>query len=126
MKRIISHPVTNAVCISIFSLFYGIVFIATAKGAAQVVAACGLLGLTVLVDSLLLRRRRSYDEYHTTILVTCLVIALVLMMITVAVFFLMILSQPTGVVEKFSLFAAIHWGTVVLADLAYVLICRWR
>ena len=75
---------------------------------------------------MLLFRRRPYDEYHTFKLIQCLVIATILTLIAIAGFYLMILSDSNGIVEKFTLFIVIHWTTVVLADLVYVFVCRWR
>ena len=74
---------------------------------------------------MLLIRRRPYDEYHTANLIQCLVAAAVLTLMAIAAFYLMILSDPNGIVEKFTLFIVINWATVVLADLAYVLVCKW-
>lgn len=155
MKNILKHPAINAVCISIFSVFYGAIFLITARSEEfaglfyytnakingsdfwiwwsgflasghQNVIAYVTIALTILVVLLLLARRKPYDEYHTALLTNCLTVALVLTLIAIAVFYLVILSEPTGVVEKFTLFAAIHWVTVVLSDLSFVLLCRWR
>ncbi len=52
--------------------------------------------------------------------------AVALTLIAIGIFYLMILSDPNGIVEKFTLFIVIHWAVVVLADLAYVLLCRWK
>ncbi len=151
MKRLLSHPVTNAVGISIFSLFYGGVLIAISGNAAftallsdqncdgfrgvwsrflqagnQQYIAYALIAITFLVVVLLFLRRKPYDEYHTAILVQCLVVAVVLTLTALALFYLIALTDPTGFIEKFTFFAIIHWATVVLADLVYVLICKWR
>ena len=53
-------------------------------------------------------------------------VAAILTLIAIAVFYLMILSDPNGIVEKFTLFIVINWTTVVLSDLVFVLVCRWR
>ena len=154
MKRILKHPQTNAVCIGAFSAFYAILFFVTAGrvefenilyyikleknldsfwslwsfflavGHHRFIAIT-LAAVTLLVIWLLLTRRKSYDEYHTYRLIGCLIIALVLTLIAIALFFLIVLNEPIGIVEKFMLFIVIHWTTVVLADLAYVLLCRW-
>ena len=155
MNRILRHPATNAVCISAFSVFYALIFIITSRSVEftgllyytrenhipnpfwegwsgflasgrQEYIAYALLVLTTLVVILLVLRRREYDEYHASLLVQSLVISLMLTLIAIALFFLLILSDSNGVVEKFTLFIVIHWATVVLADLVYVLICRWR
>ncbi len=151
MKRFLQSPAFNAVCIGVFSSFYAAVFLLTAGHAEftstlyqggngsfwpawgrflaaghQRYFAWALFGVTLLVIVLLLRRRRPYDEYHASILTHCLVVAMVLTMVAIALFYLLVLSDPAGIVEKFTLFVAINWATVVLANLAYVLLCRWR
>lgn len=151
MKRLLKSPAVNAVCISIFSAFYALVFFTISKNSSlrdslshpqaasfwpawsaflaaghQVYIACALMAVTVLLVVLLMLRRRPYDEYHASILTHCLVAAAVLTLVAIAVFYLMILYEPAGVIEKFTLFIVIHWTTVVFANLAYVLLCRWR
>ncbi len=155
MIRILKHPLTNAVCISIFTSFYGLIFIATSghiefgnllyycdtkrtanafwEGWSNFLAsgyhsyiAYGMIAITVLVVVLLLLRRHPYDEYHTSLLIQCLAVAAVLTLIAIAIFYLLILSESNGIVEKFTFFIVIHWTTVVLADLVYLLLCRWK
>ena len=151
MKRLLKSPVVNAVCISIFTAFYAVVFFGTSKSIEfennlphiedapfwtawrdflvaghQLYIACALVVVTIIVVVLLIIRRQPYDEYHTSILTHCLVVAAVLTLVAIAIFFLMVLNEPTGIIEKFTLFIVIHWSTVVFANLAYVLLCRWR
>jgi hypothetical protein len=155
MKGLLKSPAFNAVSIGLFSAFYGFVFIFTAThyqyesilyytradadaapfwlAWSRFLAAGGhgfiaiaLLAATAVLVILLLLRRRPYDEYHTAVLSQCLAVAVILMMAAVAVFYLSVLSEPNGIVEKFTLFIALHWATVVLADYAFVFICRWR
>ena len=151
MKRILRSPVVNAVCISLFTAFYSLVFFMSSKSSGfenglyrdevayfwsawssflasgdHLYVACVLIAVTVLIVTLLIKRHRSYDEYHTSILTHCLVVASVLTMISIAIFYLLVLNDPTGITGKFTLFIVIHWTTVVFADLAYVLLCRWR
>lgn len=155
MKKLLSSPKFNATCIALFTAFYGLIFILTSGHAEfenilyynraeysasdfwksfsnflslgyQAYIAYAVIALTLLVVLLLLLRRKPYDEYHVSLLVSCLTVALVLTMIAIAVFYLMILSSPNGIVEKFTLFVIIHWVTVVSADLFFVLLCRWR
>lgn len=152
MRRFMSNPITNAVCISMFTLFYSIVFMLTAHNhrfveqlgfpqnttgfwgswsrflynGQQIYIVYAMIALTILVVLLLTLRRRAYDEYHTSILTHCLVVSLALSLMIIAIFYIMILFDPRGFVEKFTLFVSINWITVVLADLAYISICRWR
>jgi hypothetical protein len=83
-----------------------------------------MIAVTILVVVLLVISRRPYDEYHTAILNNCLLVAVVLTLVAIAVFFVIVLNEPSGIVGKFTLFIAIHWTTVVFANLAYVLLCR--
>lgn len=148
MKRLLKYPATNAACLGLFSAFYALVFLLCAGGqvpeaglaaspfwsawtgflssGGQRTIALVMIVLTLLVVALLLTRRRLFDEYHTAILFSCLAVALVLTLIAIAVFYLVILSNANGAAEKFTLFVTVHWVTVVLADLVFVLLCRWR
>ncbi|SMC59754.1 hypothetical protein [Papillibacter cinnamivorans] len=153
MKELIRNPAVNAGCIGLFTAFYSLVFFVTAgnvefsrtlyysavskqavpfwsEWSAFLAAgrhmgiAYAMIGLTVLVILLLISHRKKYDEYHAAVLARCFTVALALTLIAIAVFYLMILSDANGIVEKFTLFVSIHWSTVVMADLAYVLWSR--
>lgn len=148
MKRLLRYPATNAVSLGLFSAFYALVFLVGAgrqtsdpalaasrfwsawagflDGGGQRNIAVVMVLLTLGVVALLLTRRRRFDEYHTSLLLTCLAVALVLTLVAIAVFYLVILADANGVAEKFTLFITIHWVTVVAADLAFVLLCRWK
>ncbi len=155
MKHILKHPALNAICISLFTAFYGLIFITTSRhiefdsllyysGTKQIDSpfwegwssflaagyhayiAYAMIAITLLVVVLLMLRRHLFDEYHTSLLIKCLAVAAVLTLIAIAIFYLLILSDSNGIVEKFTLFIVIHWSTVVLCDLAYVILCRWR
>jgi hypothetical protein len=152
MKGLLKHPAFNAVCISLFSAFYGFVFIGTAahyeysdtlyylkggnadgfwpwwarfleSGGHGAIGVFLVLATAVLVI-LLLTRRHPLDEYHIAILTACLVVSIVLVCVAIAIFFLAVLSAPNGIVEKFTLFIVIHWVTVVCANYVFVLKCR--
>ena len=151
MKQFLKSPTVNAVCISLFSAFYWLLFGLQAgttdyewlkyydgnasfwsswsdlilDGFLMVIANI-LIGVTILVVVLLIVRRKPYDEYHTSILTNCLVVAAVLTLIAIAVFYWIVLSEPFWIGGKFTLFIVIHWTTVVFANLTYVLLCRWR
>jgi len=151
MKRLLKSPAINAICISVFTTFYALIFFVTSKNIQfenslfyleansfwsawsnfladghQRYIAFALIAVTVLIVVLLIVRRQPYDEYHTSILTHCLVVAAVLTLVAIAIFYLMILNEPNGIIEKFTFFIVIHWATVVLANLTYVLLCRWR
>jgi heme exporter protein D len=154
MIRILRHPATNAICIGLFTAFYGAVFLAASRrivhesllyygGTKQGVnplwndwcaflatghhayIAYVMIAITLLIVVLLSMRRHPYDEYHTALLINSLALAAVLTLIAIAVFYLLILSDPNGIVVKFTLFISIHWTSVVLSDLVYVLLSRW-
>lgn len=149
MKRLLKSPAVNAACISVFTAFYALVFLMPLKNFAfdgstypqadlsfwpvwgrflasgrQSYIAYALIALTILVVLLLMIPRRAHDEYHTAILLNCLAVAAVLTLAAIAVFCLMLLNDPSGIIEKFTLFIVIHWGTVVLSNLCYALLCR--
>ena len=153
MKKLLSSPRVNAFCISLFTAFYGLIFIFTSghsefsdilyytradyndfwkrfsdflASGQQSYFAYAVIAITILVAALLVLRKKPYDEYHVSLLVSCLAVAVVLTLIAIGIFYLMILSNPNGIVEKFTLFIMIHWITVVLADLCFVFLCRWR
>lgn len=90
------------------------------------IVAYAMIVLTILIVVLLMIRRHPYDEYHTWLLFQSLAIAAVLTLVAIAIFYVMILCDPRCIVEKFTLFIAIHWITVVLCDLSYVILCRWK
>ena len=123
MKRALKSPVVNAVCVSLFSAFYTVVYILTER---PMYVAWPMIAVTVLIVIMLLTRRRKYDEYHIAILSNCLIAALVLTMIAIAVFYIIILVDPIAVENKYGYFIDTHWITVVLSDLIYVVLCRRR
>jgi len=151
MKRLLKSPTVNAICISIFTAFYAMIFYTTSKSinfvnnlyfkeptsfwsgwSSFLAAGCQfyitsfLIAMTILVVVLLVIRRKPYDEYHASILTHCLIVAAILTLVAIAVFYLLILNEPAGIIEKFTLFIIIHWSTVVFANLTFVLLCRWR
>lgn len=155
MMRILKYPATNAFCISLFTAFYGAIILAASRRIEQesllyyggikqggnpfwkswcaflaaghhAYIAYAMIAVTLLIVVLLSIRRHPYDEYHTALLIKCLAVATVLTLIAIAVFYLLILNNPNGIVVKFTLFISIHWTTVVLSDIVYVLLCRWK
>ena len=148
MNRFFRHPATNAVGISIFSCFYGIVFFGfsdlvksqTGQSArpfwrswdiflsadGHQFAAVALLTLTAVVVALLLFKHKPYDEYHTSILIKCLTISVLLILAAIGVFFVMVLADPAGIMSKFIFFIMGNWTIVVVADLVYLIICGMK
>ena len=145
MNRFFRHPATNAVGLSAFTLFYGIIFLAfsdrivpiantsansfwqcwnfiLAHGGHRYVAIV-LIALTAIVVTLLLVKHKPYDEYHTDILIKCLAVSVILTLAAIAAFFVIVLIDPAQTVSKFTLFITVNWTTVVFADLIYLLLC---
>lgn len=150
MINLLKKPIYNIILISIFTAFYTALFLYTSGSSYhhfmevgtsansamalwnafllagnQRYIAYTLLALTVLVVVLLLFRR-PFDEYHRTLLANCLIVAMILILLCIAVFFLLVLFDPTAVVEKFMLFATLQWATIVVSNLFYLLICGVR
>ncbi len=148
MIKFLKRPATNIVFISLFTAFYTTIFFFISQNKLnyfhhidqitnpalkkwgeflasgnQMNIAYALIILTVLVVIIIVSRRRPYDEYHVAMLSNCLAVAIVITIIAIAVLFLLILNNPTAIVEKFILFATLHWGTVVIADLFFVILC---
>ena len=145
MNRFFRHPATNAAGISVFTSFYSVVFLAfpdRIQSQVGIVAspfwqswdtflsfgvhryiAFILITLTAFIVAFLFIKHKPYDEYHTAILIKCLAISVIITLAAIAVFFVVVLYDPSGVIGKFTLFIAINWSTVVPADLIYLLIC---
>jgi Kef-type K+ transport system membrane component KefB len=151
MRRALKSPIFNAVCISLFTAFYSVVFFASAgsesfkenldyaniparwaawsrflEAGNHVYIAAAMIALTILVVVMLLSRRQPHDEYHAAILTNCLAAAIVPTLLAIAVFYIVILLNQSGIVERFTFFIVIHWVTVVFANLTYIFLCRWR
>ena len=123
MKRALKSPILNAVCVSLFSMFYTVVYIVIER---PMYVAIPMICVTVIIIVMLLMRRQGYDEYHVAILSKCLITAIFLTLLAIAAFYLIILFDPTDIDKKFAVFIDIHWVTVVLSDFAYVVLCRRR
>ncbi len=80
--------------------------------------------LTLLIVALLIKRRRPYDEYQVKVLASCFMTAGFVTICAVAFLFFYILTEPAGTVEKITLFTVIHWVSVLIADLVFVLYCH--
>ena len=148
MIRFLRHPATNAVGVGVFSLFYGIIYLAFSdrlrpgdatdlqpfwrvwndflNAGGQRYIAVALLALTVAVLILLLTGRKSQDEYQIDILLKCLAIAAVTTLVAIALFFLTVLIDATQIMSKFVLFTSVNWTIVVIADLIYLMLCGRR
>ena len=151
MKRLLKSPLVNALFLSLFSVFYALVFLLNSKNLLSDTPASAfdrhdfwsfwrgflladhhlylvylLFVVTAVVVLLLFRRRHDLDEYQTSVMINCFIVALALVLSAIALFYLLIVTDPTALPEKFTLFILIHWATVVFADLFYVLLAAER
>ena len=68
-----------------------------------------LVALTFVVVVLLMVKHKPYDEYHTNILVKCLAVSVILTLAAIAIFFVIVLIDPTQIISKFPLFITVNW-----------------
>lgn len=151
--KFLRYPFVNGAFVSIFSAFYAFILIITsnhieferilyytkAKAAnSKNLSAWGeflynghqkyigmtMIALTVLIIVLLLLREKSYDEYHVEILSKSFLIAGFITICLVAILFFLILSEPIAIVEKITLFVILHWMSMLVANLIFIIICR--
>lgn len=146
MNRFLRHPLTNAVGIGLFTIFYSVIFLAfpgllkaqtgqsnkpfwifwdnmLSKNILTYVAIT-LIVITLIIIAFLLIKHKPYDEYHTAILIKCLAVSIILALAAIAAIFIAMLLDPVGIISKFVLFVTVNWSTVVLADLLYLILCR--
>ncbi len=153
MTKLLRYPVINGIFISLFSAFYSLIFLITAghmefqsilyytsntqrtkpfwgswaaflHAGQQKYVSIGIIVLTLVIIALLIKRRRPYDEYQVKVLTDCFMVAGFITLCTFAFLFFYILSEHVGIVEKITLFAMIHWLSILLADLVFVLYCN--
>jgi hypothetical protein len=151
--KFLRYPFVNGAFVSLFTSFYAFILIFTsnhiefqnilyytkAKAANssnlsiwgeflynghQKYIGIAMIALTVLIIVLLLLRKKSYDEYHVDILIKSFLIAGFITICLVAIFFFLILSEPIAIVEKITLFVILHWMSMLLADLIFIITCR--
>ncbi len=155
MMKLLRYPATNGIFICLFSAFYSLIFLFTAghmefqhilyytsdtqkqkpfwgswaaflyEGYQQYIGIAMII-LTGLIVLLLIKRNRPYDEYQVKVLADRFMAAGFITICAVAFLFFCILSEPAGVVEKITLFTVIHWLSVLLADLVFVLYCHGK
>ena len=155
MIRLLRYPAVNGIFISLFSVFYSAIFIITAGhiefqrilyytiesqkyrpfwsdwaaflyAGNQKYIGYAILIITLSIIVLLTKRRRPYDEYQVQILANCFMTAGLIIICAVAFLFSCILSEHAGAVEKLTLFAIIHWISVLIADLIFVVYCHGK
>ena len=143
-------PLINAVVISIISIFYAAVFVLTSRhleferilnhsdtlnsifwnewsaflqqGNMKYIGyAYIILAIVIMVLSLI--RKRDYDEYQTCILEKGIIVMGSVMVILFPIALILVLSEPLYSVETIMFLVVVHWFTVLIADLVYVV--KW-
>lgn len=151
--KFLRYPFVNGIFISLFSSFYSFILMITsghiefqrilyytkAKAANsknlsmwgeflyngnQKYIGMAMIAITVLIIVLLVSRKSSYDEYHVEILSKCFLVSGFITICLVAILFFLILSEPAAIVEKITLFVILHWMSMLIADLIFIIICR--
>lgn len=153
MIRLLRYPAINGIFISLFSAFYSLIFFITAghiefqrilyytsstlkpkpfwsnwaaflHAGNQKYIGAAIIILTLLIIVFLIKQHRPYDEYQVKILANCFMTAGFITICAVALLFFYILSEHVGTVEKMTLFIIVHWISVLIADLVFVLYCH--
>ncbi len=151
MKNLLKRPVINSICLTIFTMFYVICF--TLANFSQSIKsslyyannthnslmkfwsrflnnngflylAIAFFVLTTVLIFFISKRKKSYDEYQTTILTNCLVISLILTLVAIGVFFVIVLIDPVGIIEKIVLLVTINWTSVFISNFAFIGVCN--
>lgn len=148
--NVFRKPHTNAILISVVSLFYALVFILISghmeferllKHADTLNSTfwnvwseflkqgnMKYIGYTYIVIALVivilsLVRKRDYDEYQTGILEKGIVVMGAIMIVLFPIALIMVLSDPSYCIETMMFLVVSHWSIVLIADLIYVI--RW-
>lgn len=148
--NVFRKPHTNAILISVVSLFYALVFILISghmeferlikhadtlnstfwnvwseflkQGNMKYIGyAYIVIALAIVILSLV--RKRDYDEYQTGILEKGIVVMGAIMIVLFPIAFIMVLSDPSYCIETMMFLVVSHWSIVLIADLIYVI--RW-
>ncbi len=83
-----------------------------------------VLAVVIVIFSFI--RKRDYDEYQTGILEKGFIVAGMVMVCLFPLALLLVLSDPQYSIETIMLLVVAHWSTVLIADLAYVIILFLR
>ena len=148
--KIMRNPKVNAAIILIITAFYSPVFILTSghiefermlnhagtlnnafwnawstflmQGNLKYIGYAYLV-LAVAVVILSLIRKQNYDEYQIGILEKGFIVSGIVMVCLFPAALLLVLSDPYYAIEALTLLVVMHWSTVLIADLAYVI--KW-
>ncbi len=148
--KILRNPKVNAAIILIITAFYSLVFILTSghiefermlnhadtlsfdfwnlwsdflmQGNMKYIGYVYIVFAAVIVI-LSFIRKRDYDEYQTGILEKGFIVTGIVMVCLFPLALLLILSDPNYSIETIMLLVVVHWSTVLLSDLVYVI--KW-
>ena len=148
--RILRKPQTNAVIISVVSIFYALVFIIISghleferilnhaetlnspfwngwsiflkQGNMKYIGYAYIaLALSIVIISII--RKRDYDEYQTGILEKGMIVMGTALMLLFPITLIMVLSDHSYSIETLMFLVVAHWSIVLIADLIYVI--KW-
>lgn len=148
--KILRKPQTNAVVISVVSIFYALVFIIISghleferilnhaetlnspfwnewsvflkQGNMKYIGYAYIaLALAIVIISIV--RKRDYDEYQTGILEKGMIVMGTALMLLFPIALIMVLSDHSYSIETLMFLVVAHWSIVLIADLIYVI--KW-
>ena len=148
--NVFRKPHTNAILISVVSLFYALVFILISghmeferllkhadtlnstfwnvwseflKQGNMKYIGYNYIVIALVIVILSLVRKRDYDEYQIGILEKGIVVMGAIMIVLFPIALIMVLSDPSYCIETMMFLVVSHWSIVLIADLIYVI--RW-
>lgn len=148
--KILRKPQTNAIIISVVSIFYALVFIlisghleferildhaetlnspfwngwsAFLKQGNLKYIGYAYIVLTLAIVMISIVRKRDYDEYQTGILEKGLIVMGAAMILLFPIALILVLSDRSYSIETMMFLVVAHWSIVLLADLIYVI--KW-
>lgn len=148
--KILRKPQTNAVIISVVSIFYALVFIIISghleferilnhaetlnspfwngwsiflKQGNMKYIGYAYMALTLAIVIISIVRKRDYDEYQTGILEKGMIVMGTALMLLFPIALIMVLSDHSYSIETLMFLVVAHWSIVLIADLIYVI--KW-
>ena len=148
--KILRKPQTNAVIISVVSIFYALVFIIISghleferilnhaetlnspfwngwsiflKQGNMKYIGYAYIALTLTIVIISIVRKRDYDEYQTGILEKGMIVMGTALMLLFPITLIMVLSDHSYSIETLMFLVVAHWSIVLIADLIYVI--KW-
>ena len=148
--KIMRNPKVNAAMILIITALYSLVFIVTSghiefermlnhastlnnafwnawsaflmRDSLKYIGYAYLV-LAVAIVILSLIRKQNYDEYQIGILEKGFIVSGIVMVCLFPTALYLVFSDPNYAIEALTLLVVVHWSTVLIADLAYVI--KW-